>query len=304
MRIGVIGIGDISKKAYLPVLGVKKDIELVLCTRNIETLEDMKRKYRVKEAYTSLGELIKSGVDGVIINSSTTSHFEIAKELLENKIPVFVDKPISLNYEDAQKLYEVSKEYDTNIMVGFNRRFIPKVSGLKEIGEPDIIIMQKNRFNLPDKDVRTFVYDDFIHVVDTVRFLMGETHIDMTIKYKKDERGILNIMLTLSNENTTAIALMNRDNGITEETIEYMSSGKKVVVSSLVKWTKAVENSITIEEFGDWVPTLHKRGFEDMMTEFISSIKEERKPKVEIEDSLITHKICEEVVNFIIEDNK
>ena len=39
MRIGIIGLGDIAQKAYLPVLNEKEGIELVLCTRNKEKLE-------------------------------------------------------------------------------------------------------------------------------------------------------------------------------------------------------------------------------------------------------------------------
>lgn len=299
MKIGVIGIGGICKKAYLPVLTTRDDIELVLCTRNQNTINEIKNKYRIKEGYTSIDELINSGIDGAIINSATPSHFQIAKKLLENSIPVYIDKPISLNYEDGEKLLKLSKENNTRLMVGFNRRFVPKVKDLKENGNPDIIIIEKNRFNLPNKDVRVFVYDDFIHVVDTVRFLMGQPHTSMSVKYKKDNRGLLNIVLTLSNECTTAIAIMNRDNGCNEETIEYMSSGKKKVVTSLAKTTTLTTDGITTEEFGDWVPTLYKRGFESIIDEFISGLKENRDFKISFEDSLISHKICEDIIESI-----
>ncbi|WP_297632751.1 Gfo/Idh/MocA family oxidoreductase [uncultured Clostridium sp.] len=299
MRIGIIGIGDICKKAYLPVLTMRDDIELILCTRNQTTINDIKNKYRIKEGYTSITDLINSKIDGVIINSATTSHFEIAKKLLENKIPVYLDKPISLNYKDSEELYKISKENDTRIMVGFNRRFVPKVKDLRNEEYPDIIIMEKNRLNLPNNDTRVFIYDDFIHVVDTVRFLMGQPHEDMSIKYKKDERGLLNIILTLSNKSTTAIAIMNRDNGCNEETIEYMSSGKKTIVTSLVKTTRLTKEGATVSEFGDWIPTLYKRGFESILDEFISGIKENRAFNVSFEDSLISHKICEEIIQYI-----
>jgi virulence factor len=33
-------LGDIAKNAYLPVLSKKEGIELVLCTRNLETVND------------------------------------------------------------------------------------------------------------------------------------------------------------------------------------------------------------------------------------------------------------------------
>lgn len=298
MRIGIIGIGDICKKAYLSVIGEREDVELVLCTRNKNTIEEVKRKYRINEGYTSIKELIESGIDGAMIHSSTESHFHIAKELLENNIAVYVDKPISYNYEETKKLYKLSKKYNTKVMIGFNRRFAPKVKELKELGKPDIIIIEKNRVNLPS-DPRVFIADDFIHVVDTLRFLMGKAHNEMSVKYKKDERGLLNVVLTLSNENTTAIGIMNRDNGIGEETIEYMSPGKKTIVTSLVKSTKLIGNTVSIEEFGDWVPTLYKRGFEDIIEEFISCVKEQRDPNPTLEDSIITHRVCEEVISII-----
>ncbi|MGL4992213.1 MAG: Gfo/Idh/MocA family protein [Sarcina sp.] len=299
MRIGVIGIGNICKKAYLPVLATRDDIELVLCTRNQDTLKEMQSKYRIKEGFTSIDELIDSKIDGAIINTSTISHFEIAKKLLENGIPVYIDKPISLDYSDSKELYKIAKKYNTKIMVGFNRRFVPKVQELVNGKIPDLIIMQKNRFNLPNKDTRVFVYDDFIHVVDTVRFLMQGICKDIFIKYKKDERGLLNVVLTLSNENTTAIAIMNRDNGCNEETIEYMSSGEKKVITSLVKTTSLTKDNTITEEFGDWVPTLYKRGFEGIIDEFILGIKENRDFKISFEDSLISHKICEDIIKFI-----
>ena len=33
MKIAIIGIGDIAKKAYLPVLSTREDVELVLSHR-------------------------------------------------------------------------------------------------------------------------------------------------------------------------------------------------------------------------------------------------------------------------------
>ena len=81
-----------------------------------------------------------------------------------------------------------------------------------------------------------------------------------------------------------------------------MTSGKKVIVTSLVKSTSMIENKISIEEFGDWIPTLRKRGFEDIIQEFIASIKYNKKFFPNIEDSLITHNICENIVNLIEND--
>lgn len=34
MKIGIIGLGDIAQKAYLPVITQRPDLALVFCTRN------------------------------------------------------------------------------------------------------------------------------------------------------------------------------------------------------------------------------------------------------------------------------
>ncbi|MDF5607525.1 NAD(P)-binding domain-containing protein, partial [Vibrio parahaemolyticus] len=49
MKIGIIGLGDIAQKAYLPVITQLPNIELVFCTRNPNTLESLAKQYRISE---------------------------------------------------------------------------------------------------------------------------------------------------------------------------------------------------------------------------------------------------------------
>lgn len=88
MKIGLIGLGDIAKKAYLPVLSEKGGIELVLCTRNEETLEKLSKKYRIEETVQSVDELIHKKIDAAFISTATEAHFEIAEKLLANGIHI------------------------------------------------------------------------------------------------------------------------------------------------------------------------------------------------------------------------
>lgn len=47
LRIAMVGIGDIAKKAYLPVMATREGISPIICTRNKETLESLKNSYRI-----------------------------------------------------------------------------------------------------------------------------------------------------------------------------------------------------------------------------------------------------------------
>lgn len=184
------------------------------------------------------------------------------------------------------------------LKVGFNRRFAPMISSLKNLGEANIVLIQKNRVNLPGQP-RIFVYDDFIHVVDTLRFLMNGVYDNFTVDARIEDNLLQSITLKLSNSKTTAIGIMNRINGITEEIVEYMAPGKKAIVRNLTHTTLLENNSTSIKEFGDWENTLHKRGFNSIISSFIDDVKTKNLNYDMLEDSIITHKLCEKILKEI-----
>ena len=229
MRIGIIGLGNICEKAYLPVITAIEGIEIVFCTRNKERLNSLSKKYRINEAVSTVDELINMNIDAAFVHTATESHIEIIEKLLSNNIHVYVDKPISYSYEDSIRVSNLAKKANKILMVGFNRRFAPMYSNLKNYGTPSVIKLEKNRVSSP-KDSVVFVLDDFIHVIDTLRFLMDEEIESINVNGLKKDGLIYNVVVTMTSKNTTCIAMMNRDSGANEEELEYTSSGKKVIV--------------------------------------------------------------------------
>ncbi|MGS2777272.1 Gfo/Idh/MocA family protein [Robertmurraya sp. GLU-23] len=298
MKIGIIGLGDIAKKAYLPVLSEKEGIELVLCTRNIETLAQLSKKYRIQETAENIDVLLSKKIDAAIVSTATEGHFEIAEMLLENGVHTYIDKPISMNLHETDRIVKLAKDKGKIAMVGFNRRFIPRVRELKEHGKPSLIIMQKNRFAAPDY-VRRFVVEDFIHVVDTLRFLMATEVKEVKVDYVKTKEKLDQLVIQLIGDGCIAIGIMNRNGGVTEEIIEYMSGHQKFVVNSLVETTRYHDKEISITKFGDWEPTLYKRGFYQLLDHFIECVQTNSTPDPSIDDSLTTHEICERIVKHI-----
>ncbi len=274
------------------------DLEIVLCTRNTTTLQETKSKYKINKAVSSVDDLINEGIECAFIHSSTDSHYDLCKKLLSSGIHVYVDKPISYNLEEALELKDLAIKNNLILKVGFNRRFAPMISSLKNLGEANIVLIQKNRVNLPGQP-RIFVYDDFIHVVDTLRFLMNGVYDNFTVDARIEDNLLQSITLKLSNSKTTAIGIMNRINGITEEIVEYMAPGKKAIVRNLTHTTLLENNSTSIKEFGDWENTLHKRGFNSIISSFIDDVKTKNLNYDMLEDSIITHKLCEKILKEI-----
>lgn len=300
MRIGIIGLGNICEKAYLPVITAIEGIEIVFCTRNKERLNSLSKKYRIKEAVSTVDELINMNIDAAFVHTATESHIDIIEKLLNNNIHVYVDKPISYRYEDSIRVSNLAKDVNKILMVGFNRRFAPMYSNLKNYGTPSVIKLEKNRVNSP-KDPVVFILDDFIHVIDTLRFLIDDEIESLNVNGLKKDGLIYNLVVTMTSKNTTCIAMMNRDSGANEEELEYTSSGKKVIVKNLMDSKILINNVEENKSFKDWDTILYRRGFEDIIKEFIKSVELGVQSSTAIEDALKTHKICDEILKKIDE---
>jgi len=300
LKIGIIGLGDIAQKAYLPVIS-KKNVEVHLFSRNEATLSQVSKLYRFEHVHQSLDSLIKSGIKGAFVHSSTSSHFSIVEQLLLNNIHVFVDKPLTYEFTSSEKLIILADKKNLILFVGFNRRYAPLYVQLKTLQEVNMIIMQKNRNRLPD-DVRKFVFDDFIHVIDTLLFLFPYSIDKINVTGKKEGNMLYHVIVQFVAANgATAIGIMNRDSGTVEERLEVFSPASKNVVYNMSEFVVLQDKSETKFGSDDWAPTLYKRGFEQIVDEFLRNVEAGVPTKSIYEQNLLTHKICEDVVTKLSE---
>jgi virulence factor len=300
LKLGVIGLGDIAQKAYLPVYSGMKEIEFHFYTRNQEKLRSIGSKYRYGHLHSDMESLMNSGISGAFVHSSTASHEEIVEALLTRGIHVFVDKPISDHYDGAKRLVELAEEKGLILMTGFNRRYAPSYTKLKEVAEPNMVLVQKNRNSLPGEP-RTFIYDDFIHVVDTMRYLFPYPIKDLIVNGRMVEDALYHIVVQfIASDGRSAIGIMNRDNGTNEEIAEVMGPLEKRTVHNVSKLT-ILKNMETVDvRSSDWEPTLLRRGFEQMVADFVQSVQTNAPPGISAQDALKTHEICEKIIQELL----
>lgn len=295
LKIGMIGLGDIAQKAYLPVISSRADVELHLYTRDQEKLARIGQQYRYRHLHQSLESLLDSGIKGAFVHGATEAHFELVEQLLQHGIHVYVDKPVTYNYDATKFLVELAESKGLTLMTGFNRRYAPAYQNLKEVQEPNMVIMQKNRAALPAA-VRTFIFDDFIHVVDTLRFLFPYPVEQLLISGKIAHGLLYHVTVQFAFANATAIGIMNRDSGTNEEKVEVMSSSEKRVAYNVSDVAVLQGKEQTKLGSNDWEPTLHKRGFKHIVDDFIQTVATGTPPRFTSKDALATHEICERIV--------
>jgi virulence factor len=293
LRIAMIGLGDIARKAYLPVLGPRADVDLVFVTRNADTLAELGAAWRVERLHAELDTALAEGLDGALVHAATAAHPDIVRCLLEAGVPTMVDKPLADNAADSAALVDLAETRGVSLMVGFNRRFAPVYQDAAALDLP-LTVMQKNRADQAD-ETRRVVFDDFIHVVDTLRFLApgaGDARV-----HGRVEGGLLrHVALSLSGGGRDALGIMNRVSGANEETLEVSGDGAK---RRIVDMAQVVDQSSQdhVARRGDWTPVGRQRGFEGLCEHFLSAVRDGR--RLSALDALETHRLCETVVGAL-----
>ncbi|MFE4857271.1 Gfo/Idh/MocA family protein [Streptomyces sp. NPDC056670] len=293
MKVGCIGLGDIAQKAYLPVLSALAGTELHLQTRTPATLAAVADAHRIPAAqrHTGLDSLLAQGLDAAFVHAPTAVHPEIVTRLLDAGVPTYVDKPLAYELAESERLVALAEERGVSLAVGFNRRLAPGYAQCADHPR-ELILMQKNRVGLPE-DPRTLVLDDFIHVVDTLRFL-APGPIDHTVVRARVREGLMeHVVLQLSGDGFTAIGTMNRMNGSTEEILEVSGQDTKRQVLNLAEVVDH-KGQPTVRRRGDWVPVARQRGIEQSVLSFLDAVRAGK--TLSAQDALATHELCERVV--------
>ncbi|MBC1319221.1 Gfo/Idh/MocA family oxidoreductase [Listeria welshimeri] len=295
LKVAVVGLGGIAQKAYLPVFAEMENIEVHLYTRNAQKLKHLSEKYRFDHYHQSINSMIESGINAAFVHSSTASHPEVIRIFLSHNIPVYVDKPIADNLEEVEELTRLAAEKNTILMTGFNRRYAPKYQELKALSDKNMIVMQKNRVGQAG-EARTFIYDDFIHVIDTIRFLL-DAKIDQVNVFPVWQKELLSsITVQISAGDKVATAIMNRDSGVNEERLAVMTPGAKYEVENVTETHIYEGTTERFERFGDWETTLYKRGFVPIIQAFLTAVRNGEKAPISEEDALQTHQLAEQIL--------
>ncbi|MGW1916631.1 Gfo/Idh/MocA family protein [Streptomyces sp. NPDC002076] len=296
MKVGCIGLGDIAQKAYLPVLAMQPGVDLHLQTRTPATLDRVADSLHLPPGrrHTTLDSLLAAGLDAAFVHAPTAVHPEIVTRLLDAGVPTYVDKPLAYELADSERLVSLAEERGASLFVGFNRRYAPGYAQCLEHPR-ELILMQKNRVGLPEEP-RSMILDDFIHVVDTLRFLVPGTIDDITVRARVEAGLLHHVVLQLAGDGFTALGVMNRLSGSTEEILEVSGQDTKRQVLNLAEVIDH-KGQPTVRRRGDWVPVARQRGIEQAVLAFLDAVRAGK--VLSARDALATHELCERVVRAV-----
>jgi virulence factor len=301
MKIGIIGAGNIAQKAYFATYAaLQNQHDFVIYSRDLAKAQALQAQYHFTAATSELAALYTC--DLVFIHAATPVHYELAKDFLEHDCHVFMDKPISENLAEVTALLSLAEKRNLLFIVGFNRRFAPRVADLKAIADKNVITVTKNRVDT-DLEVTYGLYDLFIHPLDTLVYLFDDAILKHQV-YLKSKHGKLN-QITLVIETATAIGIarLNAKSGANTESFVVEAPSGTYTVNNLTEYQ--IDNSSGRQNisFPDWDTTLYKRGFEPMTKAVLAQVasfdgtnRAAILRQLKQEQILETHAIIDEIV--------
>jgi len=301
-KIAVIGLGNICKKAYMPILGTHENIELMLYNRSTKPLSEMQNQYRIEYGTNSLDHLIKDQPDASFVLTSSDSHYPIVKRLLENSVDVFVEKPATLDAEQTRELAEIADQNGRILMVGFNRRYAPLHRSAKNLWGKKTIgmgVFRKFRSSPALPTIEMQFYEDTIHQIDLLRYFCGEGKVEAALHHAQGDILFSGTAIIRLESGGIGLIETNLQAGGWREHYSLYGGQQTMEIEAFSKIVikEGVETRQWVEPYTSaWQSTLEGRGFQGQIEHFFTCLETRNQPHTTAWDSVKTQVLTQEII--------
>jgi len=161
---GIIGCGNVTEVKSGPAFNKVEGSRLIAVMRRNKSLaEDYARRHNVPKTYSDANDLIQDkNINTVYIATPPGSHMEYAIAAIKAGKPVYIEKPMALNYSECLKINETAQKYKIPVFVAYYRRALPgflKVKNLVENGSiGKVRLLQIQLFKAPSGDEKSGIF--------------------------------------------------------------------------------------------------------------------------------------------------
>ena len=140
-RLGFIGAGWWATTNHMPVLAARQDVEMVsVCRLGSDELQLVKDKFGFEHATQDFTEIVeRDDLDGIVVSSPHTLHFQHAIAALRAGKHVMCEKPLTTNAKDARQLVEEAERRGLEIVIPHGWHYKPFVQQAKALMEPSCV---------------------------------------------------------------------------------------------------------------------------------------------------------------------
>ena len=188
MRLGLIGLGRIGS-FHADTLSRLPAVESLVVTDVVPAATRAVADRVGADTADSPEALLRSGVDAIVIAAATNAHADLMRAGVAAGVPVFCEKPLSGDLDEAMEIARYVSARGTPVQVGYPRRFDPAFSAARaavESGELGWVHTVRSTTLDPAPAPRAYLEasggifrDCSVHDFDTVRWVTGREVVEV-----------------------------------------------------------------------------------------------------------------------------
>jgi len=292
MKWGVLGAGNLMRRVSKSFAAVKgQGVELyAIGAHGLESAKEKAERFGAQKYYGSYEELLADPeVDVVYIPTRNPFHKDVAIQALNAGKPVLLEKPFTINAEEAQAVVDCARKNDVFLLEAMWTRYLPVNRKVKEwvdggyIGEVKQIFSDFGYPTRPNPNGRLYManagggalYDIGIYCLSYSYYIMGgkdpvsfSTSAEM---YEPTDVDVANSTILTYDTGATALFTSSLNSMTKQQAVIYGTQGMITVEAPFWKATKATMNTRMGTYTCEFVPK--EEGFEFELLEVERCLK-------------------------------
>ena len=299
VRIGVIGVGYLGQH-HERIYSELENVELTAVVDIDKKKADaFAEKYGCKAYYDY--KHILNEVDAVSIVTPTTTHYSIALDCIKAGKDILIEKPITMNVKEAEKLINEAEKRDCIIQVGHLERYNPAVLAASEMIKKPLFIESERLSPFLGRGTDVDVtLDLMIHDIDIILSLISSPVKDIRAvgaKVLTDKIDVAKAWLAFEN-GCIALATVSR---LSPEKLRRLKVFQKDSYISIDYQSSEIKRHFRTKEGISFAVTNpeNKEPLKEELKDFINCVKERRRPTVSAVEGKNALKIVLEISKII-----
>ena len=188
-----------------------------ICDLNNQNLAKARKNYPGVKIYKNFKEAIKiNKYDLIVLATPTSTHYTLAKFILEKSINLLVEKPLCLSIKHHSDLNKIAKKNNVKIFIDFpfifsgSIKYIKNVIDKKKFGKLKSI--ESYREQAPVRIDTNVLWDLSIHDISIIKYLLGESKLFILNTYKNNSKKINYDEIQINIANNTGLKIFIKNN--------------------------------------------------------------------------------------------
>ena len=246
--IGAIGAGNYASRILLPAFKEAGGDLHTVASKGGVSGHHVATKLGFAGTTTDIAAIIDdAAIDTVVIATRHDSHASLVMRALEAGKHVFVEKPLCLTLEELESIETAldAASPQALLMVGFNRRFAPQISAIREGLGPGAksLVMTVNAGAVPAKHWTRDpeigggrIIGEGCHFIDLLRYLAGAPITEASLIHADSDRDNAMIQLAFGDGSIGAVHYLTEGHrGLAKERLEVFQSGRVIRLDNFRK---------------------------------------------------------------------